>query len=300
MDRAPKSLRLSRPPFAEISIIRPYRGCNPGRKPPGSRRGGLHVRVKLCSRRNTKTTRQHIDAAKLQVEVYRLGWYDGDGGRLVACLPNCTGGSFAGTNKGIPAPDPVTLEVRANWWVSQQFIVDGNTAGGVDKNLNVDAIVVSGVTYESEAPTTYSVGSYSSDNGCGGGNKQSETLHRSNSYFQYVPSPSGTSIQILAAGDTGTEQMQLQVDGVTVKTWNNIGGDANQRIFQSFSYTHPTAISLSQVRVAFTNDGNTAGGADRNLSVDALVFNGQRFETEAPATDSTGTYDAATGCPPGN
>src|SRR5207245_3999323 len=29
-------------------------------------------------------------AAPYRVEIYRLGWYGGAGGRLVACLPSCT------------------------------------------------------------------------------------------------------------------------------------------------------------------------------------------------------------------
>ena len=65
-----------------------------------------------------------------RVEIYRLGWYGGDGGRLVACLPNCSGGSFVGADQGVPAPDPVTLEVRANWSVSQSFIVPTDWASG--------------------------------------------------------------------------------------------------------------------------------------------------------------------------
>ncbi len=94
--------------------------------------------------------------------------------------------------------------------------------------------------------------------------------------------------------------MQLLVDGVAVRTWNNVGGDVAQRQFLNFSYTHPTSIAINQIRVAFTNDGNTAGGADRNLAVDAIALNGLRYESEAPATYSTGTWSDATGCAPGN
>ena len=30
-------------------------------------------------------------AARYRISVYRLGWYGGEGGRLVACVPSCTG-----------------------------------------------------------------------------------------------------------------------------------------------------------------------------------------------------------------
>ena len=179
------------------------------------------------------------------------------------------------------------------------FTNDGTSVAGADRNLHVDALTVAGVTYESEAPTTYSTGTWNDADGCGPGNKQDETLHCPG-YFQYAQPSVGTSIDIRAAGQTGEEQMQLLVDGVTVKTWNNIGGNPNARVFQTLTYTHPTLITLDQVRVAFTNDGNTTSGADRNLVVDAILFGGQLFETEAATTYSTGTYDDATGCGPGN
>src|SRR5579884_2624369 len=55
---------------------------------PGER-VGLHVSV--------------TPAASYRVEVYRLGWYDGAGARLVDCIPSCTG-STRGVPQPIPAP----------------------------------------------------------------------------------------------------------------------------------------------------------------------------------------------------
>lgn len=52
------------------------------------------------------------------------------------------------------------------------------------RNLHVDRIVVGGVIYESEAPTTYSTGTYTSGTGCDDDYKQSEAL-ACNGYFQY-------------------------------------------------------------------------------------------------------------------
>ena len=75
----------------------------------------------------------HVSTAPVEdyrVEVFRLGWYDGDGARLVACLPNCSGGTIQGTDQGVPAPDPVTKEVDANWAVTDAFIVPEDWESG--------------------------------------------------------------------------------------------------------------------------------------------------------------------------
>jgi hypothetical protein len=52
------------------------------------------------------------------------------------------------------------------------------------RNLVVDKVMISGEVYESEAPTTFSTGTWSSPNGCDDGAKQSEVLS-CNGYFQY-------------------------------------------------------------------------------------------------------------------
>ncbi|MEM6842457.1 MAG: endo-1,4-beta-xylanase [Bacteroidota bacterium] len=59
-----------------------------------------------------------------------------------------------------------------------------NDDGGTSKDLRVDKIEVDGTTYQTEASSTYSTGTWNSSNGCGPGYKQSEWLH-CNGYFQY-------------------------------------------------------------------------------------------------------------------
>ncbi|MFC6963048.1 N,N-dimethylformamidase beta subunit family domain-containing protein [Halocatena marina] len=49
-----------------------------------------------------------------RVEIYRLGWYGGDGGRLVACLPESRG-----TVQPIPDPDQLG-KVQCNWPVTDR------------------------------------------------------------------------------------------------------------------------------------------------------------------------------------
>jgi hypothetical protein len=81
-----------------------------------------------------------------RVEVYRLGWYAGAGGRRVACLPSCTS-SKPGFAQPTPAPDPSTGSLDAGWpetdvltvpadWVSGYYvallrITSGTGTGGV-------------------------------------------------------------------------------------------------------------------------------------------------------------------------
>ena len=62
------------------------------------------------------------DGYRYRIEVYRLGWYGGQGARLHTCLPNC-GGDRAGQGFGSPQTDPVTGVVRAGWPVTDTLSV---------------------------------------------------------------------------------------------------------------------------------------------------------------------------------
>ncbi len=85
---------------------------------------------------------------------------------------------------------------------------------------------------------------------------------------------------------------QILVDDVAVYEFDV---DAEYR---SYTYTHPTVVEIRRVKVAFTNDGG-GGGEDRNMFVDWVTFNGERYESEAPTTYSEGVYDSETACGPG-
>ena len=70
-----------------------------------------------------------VPSARYRVVVYRLGWYGGAGARQVACTPSCDGGR-AGTRYAVPAGDPVTQEVVANWPVTDTLPVDQGWTSG--------------------------------------------------------------------------------------------------------------------------------------------------------------------------
>jgi hypothetical protein len=88
----------------------------------------------------------HVSTAyRYRLEIFRLGWYGGAGGRLVACSPSC-GGDEQGAVRG--GQDPPSMQpLRANWpvtdvvrsgadWVSGYYLAEavqtsGSAAGTV-------------------------------------------------------------------------------------------------------------------------------------------------------------------------
>jgi Subtilase family/Lysyl oxidase/Calx-beta domain/Ca-dependent carbohydrate-binding module xylan-binding len=108
------------------------------------------------------------------------------------------------------------------------------------------------------------------------------------------------AIQVYAAGTTNQEILQLHINGATVATWNNLGGDADAGQFATYAFNTATAVTPSQLRLAFTNDlYDPANGIDRNVRIDAISIDGVRYETEAPEVFSTGTWQANDGVTPG-
>ena len=109
-----------------------------------------------------------------------------------------------------------------------------------------------------------------------------------------------STVQLLAAGADGTEQMQLQINGTAVQTWTLPSG-ANEGVFQPFVYESAGTVTPDQIRVEFLNDTyDPVNNIDSNLRLDAVVIDGQRFETEDPSVFSTGTWLPADGIVPGN
>src|SRR5262249_22996870 len=128
------------------------------------------------------------------------------------------------------------------------LVNDGTTPTGGDRNLYVDGVTIDGVKFESEAPDVYSTGTWDpATNSLVPGFRQTEALHY-DGYFQYGAAPS--TIQILAAGHTGQEQMQLLIAGQVVATYDNVGGDDDARIFQTFTYSSPIRVTIDQIRIA--------------------------------------------------
>ena len=61
-------------------------------------------------------------AARYRVEVFRVGWYGGAGGRLVACSPGCQG-DVQGVPEPVPPFDSLTGYLNAGWPVTESIAV---------------------------------------------------------------------------------------------------------------------------------------------------------------------------------
>ncbi|WP_397331225.1 N,N-dimethylformamidase beta subunit family domain-containing protein [Nostoc sp. FACHB-280] len=65
-------------------------------------------------------------AGQFTIDVYRLGYYGGTGGRLMA-----SSGVLNGTTQPAPIPDPVTRLIECNWSTSYTLPVGGNWTSGL-------------------------------------------------------------------------------------------------------------------------------------------------------------------------
>jgi PKD domain len=78
-----------------------------------------------------ETLRLHVStspAARYRVEVYRVGWYGGAGGRLVGCVPSCNADE-TGAPQPHPGPDG-NGETVAGWPVTDQFAIPPDAVSG--------------------------------------------------------------------------------------------------------------------------------------------------------------------------
>ncbi|QDT13194.1 DUF4347 domain-containing protein [Planctomycetes bacterium K23_9] len=169
-------------------------------------------------------------------------------------------------------------------------------AAGIDRNLRVDSIAIDGTTYQTESPDVFSTGTWLSGDGITPGFRESEFLH-TDGYFQFAEdqSPDGSLIEIVASGATGDENLQLEIDGVVVQSWESIG-TANAVL----SYQATETVTADRVRISFDNDlYDPDNGIDRNLDVDRIVIDATVYETESPDVFSTSTWLPGDGITPG-
>ena len=172
---------------------------------------------------------------------------------------------------------------------------------GIDQNLLVDRIEIDGEIFETEDPSTFSTATWKPEDGITPGFRESEALNHTG-YFQYAddatpppPPGDGSAITVFAAGESDTEDFELQIDGVAVASWNNISSAP-----QGYSFTADTTITADQIRVAFVNaQFDPANNIDENLIVDRIEIDGVIYQTEAATVFSTGTWLPADGIQPG-
>ena len=136
---------------------------------------------------------------------------------------------------------------------------------GFDRNLAVDKIVVNGVTYQTEDPSTQSTGIW--DDGFTGPGQFSTELMNVNAIFDFSSEGAEqerTRIIIDAQGQTGEEVVELFVGDELVEQFEfNSANERNQ-----FVADVDANVNLRDVRVQFSNDlFDPAIHFDRNLQV---------------------------------
>jgi hypothetical protein len=70
-------------------------------------------------------------AVPYQVRIYRLGWYGGQGGRLMTCLPSCSAFRPGVVQPAAPPPDPTTGLVDAGWPVTDTVAIPPGWLSGL-------------------------------------------------------------------------------------------------------------------------------------------------------------------------
>jgi hypothetical protein len=136
-------------------------------------------------------------AAPYRIEIYRLGWYGGAGGRLVGCIPDCVG-SEQGAEQGVPRPDRATGLLRLGWpvtdvipvgsdWVSGYYYLDVVLAGGPNAGAvrHVPVIVLASAAEHSEILAQASVNTWQAYNGWGGVSLYSHYGQRNGSHVSF-------------------------------------------------------------------------------------------------------------------
>ncbi|WP_169513384.1 cellulase family glycosylhydrolase [Flexithrix dorotheae] len=102
-------------------------------------------------------------------------------------------------------------------------------------------------------------------------------------------SPPNSVISILAAGKHGSENLALIINGNTVASYNNIGGNYSNGTFQNITFNHTSKIlSGDEIRIQYLNDN----GTQRDLRVDKIVVDGIDYQSENAY--STGSWTGST------
>jgi len=188
------------------------------------------------------------------------------------------------------SPNPLTAD--------QVGVAFGNdffdSENGIDRDLTIDRIVIDGVEFQTEHPSTHSTGIYR-DGLTGPGFYETETLNV-NGIFSYSEegATNGPMLYVDAYGTTGDEILEVRIDGFLVDTFEL---DSTLR---RFSTSVESYVAADQVQLAFTNDlYDPANGVDRNVIVQSFEINGTIVNPENSDVFSTGTWKIEDGVVPG-
>lgn len=163
------------------------------------------------------------------------------------------------------------------------------------RDVWVDYLKIGNTTYQTEAPTTYSTGTWNSNAGnCDAYYPQSEVLH-CNGEFHFLKNVEllqSTRVNIVAKGVFGNNAWPL------LEVWiKNSKGvyekkqsiSINSSTYKTFSYDHPVLFDASQVRLKLVNDNGP-----RDVQVQSIKFGTATYPTNAYGTYSTGSWNSST------
>ena len=180
--------------------------------------------------------------------------------------------------------------------VSIEFINDDfNPETGADNNLLLDGIIIDGVGFETEAPTTFHTGLIGESGFTGPGFLETEILNVNGTVSflsDGTPPPvvdvvtTGTRIRVDATGETGEEILQLQIDGNAVTDFSFDAAGEEQVLL----FTTDEIVDISRIRIVFVNDAfDPETGFDNNV----VVRQFQTIDLESGARDIFNTVNPA-------
>jgi hypothetical protein len=212
--------------------------------------------------------------------------------------PDCTGGGGGNAQlqiraKGLAGTEAISLLVNdvavKSWTLSTTMVsysYEGAVAGknikvaftndGSYTDVQIDYVIVSGVTKQAEAQLVNTGVWNIAQNRCGGA--ASEWMN-CNGYIDFgtTGAPANIDITVRARGTSGSETIALQADNITVKTFTLATGMAN--------YLYTGAVGGKNIKVVFTNDAS-----NRDVQIDYAVIAGSIKQAEVQ-TNNTGAWN---------
>lgn len=109
-----------------------------------------------------------------------------------------------------------------------------------------------------------------------------------------------STVEIVAAGATNQETIQLKIDDTVVQSWDNVGGNAEKGEFTKLRFEADEKISADRISVQFVNDLYLPEqGIDRNVRIKGISIDGEFKETVSSRVFSSGTWTDGVGITPG-
>ena len=167
---------------------------------------------------------------------------------------------------------------------------------GSTRDLVVDYVDVGGIVLQSEDQTTISTGTFVSGQGCVERASISETLHCAGSFTYAVPAstgvvgspqPTASNLEVRVFGTTGSEQVTVVING------SDVLSEVIDQGWQILRGELPDNTTITDAEVHFVNDDGP-----RDVRVDYLEVDGERFESESSSTRAIGTW-VNDSCSPG-